>query len=149
LDTSGQALTAALKAGVFLIKPSLRELKIFAGNDLEHEADQEKAAMQIIAKGGAKAVVVSLGSAGALLASSSGCMRIRSLTVPVRSKVGAGDSMVAGIALGLARGLSLHKAVQFGVAAGAAAVMNPGTELCHRKDAERLFKLLTTKRKRQ
>ena len=60
-------------------------------------------------------------------------------SVTVRSKVGAGDSMVAGIALAIARGHSLRDAVRFGVAAGAAAVMNPGTELCHRADAERFF----------
>ena len=38
LDTAGAALSAAVKAGVFLIKPSLRELRVFAGSDLEGEA---------------------------------------------------------------------------------------------------------------
>ena len=47
--------------------------------------------------------------------------------------------MVAGIALSLAQGRSRRDAVRFGVAAGAAAMMNAGTELCHRADAERLF----------
>ena len=32
-----------------------------------------------------------------------------------------------------------REAVRFGVAAGAAAVMTPGTELCRRDDTERLF----------
>ena len=76
-------------------------------------------------------MVVSLGAAGVLLASSAGCERMRSPTVAVRSKVGAGDSMVAGIALSLAQGRSLRDAVRFGVAAGAAARMNAGTEVCH------------------
>ena len=139
LDTSGPALPAAVREGVFLIKPSLRELRTFAKGDLEHEAEQEQAAMQIVGAGGCEAVVVSLGAAGVLLASSAGCERMRSPTVAVRSKVGAGDSMVAGIALSLAQGRSLREAVRFGVAAGSAAVMNAGTELCHRADAERLF----------
>jgi 6-phosphofructokinase 2 len=60
-------------------------------------------------------------------------------TVPIISKVGAGDSMVAGIVLSLARGKPLRESVLFGVAAGTAAVMTPGTELCRREDAERLF----------
>jgi sugar/nucleoside kinase (ribokinase family) len=60
-------------------------------------------------------------------------------TVPIRSKVGAGDSTVAGIVLGLARGLDLNDAVRFGVAAGAAAVMTPGSELCRRDDTERMY----------
>lgn len=139
LDTSGAALAAAVRAGVFLIKPSLRELRAFAGRDLAGEAEQEKAAAAIVASGGAEVVVVSLGAGGALVASSAGCERLRSPTVPVRSKVGAGDSMVAGIVLGLAREYSVRDAVRFGIAAGAAAVMMPGTGLCRREDAERLF----------
>jgi 6-phosphofructokinase 2 len=65
--------------------------------------------------------------------------RILPPTVPIVSKVGAGDSMVAGIVLSLARGKPLMEAVLFGVAAGTAAVMTPGTELCRREDAERLY----------
>jgi 6-phosphofructokinase 2 len=59
--------------------------------------------------------------------------------VPIKSKVGAGDSTVAGTVLALSRGKSWREAVRFGVAAGAAAVMTPGTELCRREDAERLY----------
>lgn len=140
LDTSGRALAAALEAGVFLVKPSLRELRTVAGGDLADEAEQEAAAKRIVASGGAEVVVVSLGAAGVLFVTQAGCERLRSPTVPVRSKVGAGDSMVAGITLALARDYSLRDAVRFGIAAGAAAVMTPGTELCRREDAERLFK---------
>jgi 6-phosphofructokinase 2 len=46
---------------------------------------------------------------------------------------------VAGIVLSLARGKEVQDAVRFGVAAGAAAVMTPGSELCRREDAERLY----------
>jgi 6-phosphofructokinase 2 len=47
--------------------------------------------------------------------------------------------MVAGITLRLSQGHSVLQAVRFGVAAGAAAVMTPGTELCRREDAESLY----------
>nr|WP_321397247.1 hypothetical protein [uncultured Desulfobacter sp.] len=47
--------------------------------------------------------------------------------------------MVAGIVLSLAGGRSPRESVFLGVAAGAAAVVTPGTELCRREDAERLF----------
>jgi 6-phosphofructokinase 2 len=47
--------------------------------------------------------------------------------------------MLAGIVLGLCRGLSLHEAVRFGMAAGAAALLGAGTELCRRADVERLY----------
>lgn len=139
VDTSGPALPAAVAAGVYLIKPSLSELRLFSHGRLDSEADQEEAAMKIIESKSCQAVVTSLGPAGVLLATAEGCTRIRSPHVPVRSKVGAGDSMVAGISLSLARDLPLSHAVRFGVAAGAAAVMNHGTELCRRKDTEHLY----------
>jgi 6-phosphofructokinase 2 len=65
--------------------------------------------------------------------------RLAAPAVPIKSSVGAGDSMVAGIVLALSRGRPLGEAVRFGVAAGAAAVMNPGTALCRREDVERLY----------
>jgi 6-phosphofructokinase 2 len=40
------------------------------------------------------------------------------------------------------------EAVQFGVAAGAAAVMTPGTQLCRREDTWKLFNQITEERKR-
>jgi len=139
VDTSGQALPAAVQVGVHLIKPSLSELKLLSKEPLDHEVDQEKAAMEIIQAKKCQAVVVSLGPVGVLFATPEGCVRMRSPNVPVRSKVGAGDSMVAGITLALARDYALYDAVRFGVAAGAAAVMNPGTELCRREDTESLY----------
>jgi 6-phosphofructokinase 2 len=140
VDTSGRPLAEAVRAGVTLIKPSLRELRALAGQALETDAAQEAAAMKLIEAGECEAVVVSLGAAGALLASREGCERFASPEVKVQSRVGAGDSMVGAIALALARGESFRDAARFGVAAGAAAVMRPGTELCRREDAERLWR---------
>lgn len=51
------------------------------------------------------------------------------------------DSMVAGITLALARGEELENAVRYGVAAGAAAVMTEGSELCCREDVERTYEM--------
>ena len=70
--------------------------------------------------------------------------RLASPAVRVKSSVGAGDSMVGGIVLSLARGRAMGEAVRFGVAAGAAAVMNPGTALCRREDVERLYPQVMT-----
>lgn len=82
---------------------------------------------------------MSLGAAGVILATETGVERMRAPTVSIKSKVGAGDSTVAGIVLSLARGKSLREAVRFGVAAGAAAVMTPGTQLCRLEDTEKLY----------
>lgn len=139
VDTFGEALRWAIRAGVYLVKPNLRELQILAGTEIDEESHLEAAAQELVESGKSEVVVVSLGAAGALLVSKEGKELIRSPHVPIRSKVGAGDSMVGGIVMNLARGRSLREAVCFGVAAGAAAVMTAGTELCRREDTERLY----------
>ena len=69
-----------------------------------------------------------------------GVQRFAAVPVDGLSSIGAGDSMVAGIVLGLLRGLTLGDAVKFGMAAGAATLLRPGTELCRREDAQRLYR---------
>lgn len=141
VDTSGEALRATLREGqgVYAIKPNLRELRALAGDELVDEQQQEDLARDIIARGQSEVLILSLGAAGVLLVTAEGSERLRAPTVPIRSKIGAGDSTVAGFTLGLARAMPLRAAVRFGIAAGAAAVMTPGTELCRREDTERLY----------
>jgi 6-phosphofructokinase 2 len=143
VDTSGEALRLALSEGVYLIKPNIREFRELAGQEMKGESEIENMAMEIVRGGQSKAVVISLGAAGILMVSREGHERIQPPTVPIVSKVGAGDSTVAGIVLSLARGNALRYAVRFGVAAGTAAVMTPGTELCRREDTERLYEQMT------
>jgi len=52
--------------------------------------------------------------------------------------VGAGDSFLAAMVWSLASGHSLETAFRYGVAAGSAALLMPGTELCRQEDVERL-----------
>ena len=139
VDTPGEALREAVRAGVYLVKPNLPELHALAGRELPDEAAQEAAALALVHLGHTEAVVLSMSAAGALLVTAEGCTRLRAPTVPIVSRVGAGDSMVAGLVLGLSRGLPLRQAVLFGIAAGTAAVMTPGTQLCRREDTERLY----------
>ena len=58
-------------------------------------------------------------------------------TVNTRSKAGAGDSTVAGMVFALCEAKSIFGAVRCGAAAGAAAVMSEGIELCRRRDEKR------------
>lgn len=140
LDTSGEPLRAAVDAGVYLLKPNLHELRALTGQPLEDEAAQTDALMTLVNTCHCQAVVLSLGAAGALLATEEGTRHLRAPTVTIRSKVGAGDSMVGGITWKLAQGGSLHDAAQFGIAAGAAAVTTPGSELCLADDVWALYK---------
>lgn len=139
LDSSGEALTEAV-GGVFLIKASLRELEQLRGAPVAGAAAQEHAARAIIDQGSCEVLVVSLGADGALLATQSVCQRFAAAPVAALSSIGAGDSMLAGILVALVRGWALADAVRFGVAAGAAALLRPGTELCRREDTERLYR---------
>ena len=139
LDTAGDALNRAIGKGVYLLKPNLRELQRFAGGVIGDESQIRAAGQRLIAEGLAEVMVVSLGAAGAALITSADCVFLRAPIVPIQSKVGAGDSMVAGIVTGLARDFELIDAARLGVAAGSAAVMTAGTALCRAEDAWRLY----------
>lgn len=145
VDTAGEPLRHAATAGTYLLKPNLGELAVLSGGVLT-ETLIEGAARSIVAADRAKVVVVSAGSGGALLVDANGVERFASPIVPIVSRIGAGDSMVAGIVVALARGWAVEDAVEFGVAAGAAAVMTAGHELCRREDAEMLFERMHTRR---
>jgi 6-phosphofructokinase 2 len=138
LDTSGAALKQA-GHGIYLLKPSLRELEDLMGRQIRSEREEEQAAREVVAQGRSEIVVVSLGPRGALLTSAEGSERFPAMRVQAKSTVGAGDSMLAGIVLGLHRGLPLREAVRFGMAAGAAALLGSGTQLCGLDDVERFY----------
>lgn len=139
VDTSGAALRRAVEAGVYAIKPNMRELAQLAGHPVDHEDQQEEACRRLIESGRCEVVIASFGAGGVLMATADVCRRVRAPVVPVRSRVGAGDCTVAGFALARARGLDVVDATRFGVAAGTAAVMMPGTVLCRREDTEALY----------
>ncbi|MEI7914089.1 MAG: 1-phosphofructokinase family hexose kinase [Mycobacteriaceae bacterium] len=138
LDTSGEGL-AHVKSGVFLLKPSIRELREDVGEPLAREEEQVDAARELITSGIAGNVLVSLGAQGALLVSAREAQRFAAVPVPPGSGVGAGDAMLAGVAVGISRGWPLAEAVRLGIAAGAAMLLTPGTAPCTREDTERLF----------
>lgn len=142
VDTSGEALKQAVNEGVYLIKPNLGELSSLVGKEELNIELVDDVARTIIEKGNCEVVVVSMGSAGAMLVTKEMAQQIIPPAVIRRSTVGAGDSMVAGMVLSLSNNKSLIETVQYGVACGTAATMNPGTELCRWHDAEHLYRLI-------
>ncbi len=142
IDVSGEALEQAIQEGVFLVKPNVREFRELVGQEMGEESQIRAAAQELVRGGRCEVLVISLGAAGAMVVSEEFSRHIIPPTVPIISKVGAGDSMVAGIVISLARGRSIRESTLFGVAAGTAAVMTPGTELCRREDTERLYEAL-------
>lgn len=139
IDTSGVPLKHAAREGVYLLKPNLSELCSLADRDYLELHEVDEAAREVVKKGQCEVMVVSMGPAGALLISKDIHERIPAPTVKKRSSIGAGDSMVGGMAWMLEQGKSTREAVQFGVACGTAAIMNAGTQLFRKEDAFRLY----------
>lgn len=139
LDTSGAALSAAIAhGGLHLAKPSAGEFAKLAGRPLEGIDAIAREAMALVEAGKVAILAVTMGHEGALLATREGVVRRQTPEVEVRSAVGAGDSFVAGMTFALATGRSPREAFVTGMAAGTAAVLTPGTELCARADVVRL-----------
>ena len=138
LDSSGPALKAALGRGVHLIKPSQRELGDLMGHALADRDACLVAARSIVANGGAEIIAVSLGEAGALLVGNTFALEASAPKVSVTSTVGAGDSFLAALICAMARDLAPAEGLKLAVAAGSAALLGRGTELCQPADVERL-----------
>lgn len=140
LDTSGPALAAALDAGVWLVKPSLNELRGLTGQPLVSEPEWLAAAQQIVREGRARIVALTLGERGALVVTADRTLRATGLPVEVSSSIGAGDSFVAAMVWALNRDASLDQAFHYGMAAASATLLSAGTALCHPADVERLHR---------
>jgi 6-phosphofructokinase 2 len=139
LDTSGKALRTTLEqADVFLVKPSLEEMEQLVGKPLD-QSQAGQAAMEIIEGCKVQNIVVSLGAQGAILARKTGIMHAPAPDIPIGSAVGAGDSFVGAMTFAVATGVEIEEAFHFGVAAGSAAVMTMGTQLCRAEDVARLY----------
>ncbi len=139
LDTKGQALKQALSEGVYLVKPNLGELAQLNNKEWITRKEAEEMARQMIEQKQANIVVVSLGEAGAFLLSHEGLVSIASPKVEVKSAVGAGDSMVAGVVYALEKKMSQKEALKYGVACGTATVLSEGTNLCAAKDVHDIY----------
>ena len=140
IDASGPPLEAALNEGVYLFKPSLHELQELLRAPLEDQEAWIDASVNLVQAGRAEIVALTLGERGALLATRDHVLRGQPLPINPVNTVGAGDSFLGGIVWSIASGHGLDDAFRYGNAAGSAAVLAPGTELCRREDVERLYR---------
>ena len=138
LDADGEVLRLGVAAGPDLVKPNRYELERLVGRSLATDEDVLVAAREVHERG-VPIVVASLGKEGSIAVDAQGAWRARSPDVPVSSAIGAGDSLVAGLVVGLGRGDPLPEALRLGTACGAATALTPGTELCYPEDVERLL----------
>ena len=138
LDTSGPALAAAVAEGVELVKPNLREMRELIGREPSDAGEWETAAKALVDSGKAATVALTMGHLGAVLVKRDQVLRAEPLAITPVSAVGAGDSFLGALVCGMASGATLESSFRQAVAAGAAALLNPGTELCLASDVKRL-----------
>lgn len=128
LDSSGEALRRGLEIGPTVAKSNRRELEEALGRTLHTVADIVATGRELLARG-IGWIIVTLGEEGAVLVSREGAWLLRSPDVERVSAVGAGDSLTAGLAVGLLRGSRPLEAAKLGMAAAACDVTTllPGT----------------------
>lgn len=139
LDTDGDALLHALEAHPTLVKPNQSEAERLLNTALITRSQLIDAVGKIKTLG-AKSVVLSLGSRGAIAATSSeGVLEITPPAVDALCPIGAGDAMSAAIVWSLEKGDSLGEALRWGVAAGTASALLPGIELANLEQTEKIY----------
>ena len=139
LDTSGSALTGALKRGISLLKPSLSELETIVGQEVRNLPAQMTQAKRLVEFGAAEMVALTLGAAGAILATAERVIHSPAFAVSEKTGVGAGDSFLAGLVFGLAEQRTADDALRLALACGAAAVQSIGTAQVRRAAVEALL----------
>jgi 6-phosphofructokinase 2 len=138
LDTSGSALKASLGHGIDLLKPSLGEFESIVGHKPSNPASRARQAVDLVRSGCARMIALTLAGDGAILANADGAVQLPAIAVTERTVVGAGDSFLAGLVLGLGRSQSREEALRLAIAAGAVAVAGTGTAHVQRAEVEAL-----------
>src|SRR5450830_538752 len=128
LDSYGEPFRFGVEAGPYLIKPNRVELQYLAGRELRDEAAIREYCESLL-ENGLEVVVVSLGRDGAMMVTREGTWK-GNVPVIAENTVGAGDSMVAGLLMGIVQSKPLEEMFRMGLACGVSAVMNPGPGLC-------------------
>ncbi len=128
LDTSRDALREGVQAGPTIVKPNVDELQHLTGQSLTDEAAIERAARQLL-NSGIRLVVISMGERGAMFVDSASTLIATPPPVMVKSTVGAGDAMVAGLIAGHVQGLSLVDCARLATAFSLGAITSVGHNL--------------------
>lgn len=143
LDTSGPALAAAVAEGVDLIKPNLREMRDLTGFEPSDSRAWEDAARTLTKSGKVAVIALTMGHLGAALVTRDRVLRAPPLAITPVNAVGAGDSFLGALICRMASGAALDESFRLAAAAGAAALLNPGTGLCLMDDVKRLAAQVT------
>lgn len=136
VDTSGAVFNEVLQNELFLIKPNQKELARLAGKESLSKKEREAFALKMVTDKIAQYVVVSLGKDGAFIAHKNGIEYVKAPKISVKSTIGAGDSMVAGLIYGIIKEETSKNMLRWGVACGVAATISEGSDLAHKKNID-------------
>ena len=139
IDAQEAQLRNALRRRPFLVRINRHELAAATHADCGNRAGVRRALNKLMRNGPQWAVVSD--GAKSVYVSENLNRRPRVLTPPhvkARNSIGSGDAMMAGIAVGLRRGLSVLDSVQFGIACGAANAMTAEPGFVRVADVRRL-----------
>jgi 1-phosphofructokinase len=129
LDTSGEGFRLAMPAGPWLIKPNVDELSEYAGKPLDTPIAILEQARAVMGRYNIHSVVISMGKEGAIFVEGNETIWAVPPAVEVKSTVGAGDAMVAGIVEGKIRGLALAECARLATAFSVTAISHIGSGL--------------------
>lgn len=138
LDTSGSLLEQCLPWKPYLIKPNMDEIRLLTGKPLNRREEILEAAEEI-RRGGVSVVVISMGGEGSLISSGEGDFQAIVPKINTVNTVGCGDSMIAGFAVGMERGLPLEECIRLASAISAASAMRLETGYFLKEDVESLL----------
>ncbi|MBR2459904.1 MAG: 1-phosphofructokinase family hexose kinase [Clostridia bacterium] len=144
LDADGELLLRGIEGKPDLIKPNVDELSRLCGKSINSAEQAAEEARSLIARG-VGAVCVSFGGKGALYVTADNSYWADSPEVVVRGTVGAGDSMVAGFAIGILEGLEPEATFKSAMALASGSVSLDGTQMCDRELYEKMLPLITVK----
>jgi 1-phosphofructokinase family hexose kinase len=139
LDTDGDALLQSLEAQPTIVKPNQSEAERLLNTALITRSQQIDAVQHIKALG-PRSVVLSLGSRGAIAATTSeGVLEVLPPQIHSLCPIGAGDAMSAAIVWALTNGESFGDALRWGVAAGTASSKLPGIALADMDQTKEVY----------
>lgn len=140
-DVSGPALRWLRDnpCGLHLLRMDAAEAEGLSAEPLNSRSETADFATHLVQNNVADIVVIARGADGSIMSDGQCRHHCDCEVSTVRSKVGAGDSFVAGMVLALAQGADTPQALRHGVAAASAAVITEATELCRHKDVLRLL----------
>ena len=147
LDGDNELLREGIKAKPALVKPNIGELERYLGRKLNSEQEIIAAAGELV-RAGIEYVCVSVGAEGAYLVCREGAYHTKGAEIEVRGVQGAGDSLVAGFAIGLLEKKSPEESLRLAVACADGSLTHEGTEMCHREDVEKLLKVVKVRKVR-